>query len=260
MKTSCAFVAGLPQMDIYTLREDFMLANSLENHWRILAGSVGKKPSDWYDSSGDRMYAAVIYTDTEFDLDDPIQEDDEVTGETEFVAVRKPQSLSLTRYLVNDKVKAKATILSVFIKRQQRGSNKKFSKVRGLWSEDDFNGDLIDDLLDRHQAVKSVEDRGGIANRHRVNRLVDFNLADFMYFKNYVRLAKVAEWNDTRDRAEVINFKRETFYFGNVDDGDLIETFVHRDGNRMQTTHHVEGGERFFVSLAKTREVKFNKR
>ncbi len=255
MKTASQFTAGLPQLDIFTLSEDWALATGLENHWRLLAGSLGLKPSEWIDTGGDRMYGAVISLTTRFDLGDVIGEDDAFSAETEFLSIRKPHALSRTRFVVDGKSKAEVGLLTSFIKRTSRGSNKKFSKVRDLWTADDFNGEAIDDLLDRHHRMKDTPDAGAVAMQYEVNRIQDFNVADFLYFKNYVRLAKAAEWRQNRGHATRLNAARECFFYGNVEDGQMMSSKVHRRGDALQTTHLSDDGRRIFLSLATAPQV-----
>jgi probable biosynthetic protein (TIGR04098 family) len=128
------FVPGLPQLNIQTLLEDWALMASVDAHWIVLAKRMGKKPSEWIDSQGDRMYGAVIWLSTKFDLDDIIKEDDTVTATCEIQSMRKPHALSVARFAVGGKVKVEMSLLSSFIKRTVRGSNKKFAKARELWT------------------------------------------------------------------------------------------------------------------------------
>lgn len=112
MKIKWDFVPGLPQLDIHTLSEDWMLAAGLEVHWNILAQSLGKLPSQWIDAQGSRMYAAVIWLQTDFDLEDTIKEDEHVSVETSFISVRKPHALSLSTFHASGKEKARLKILT----------------------------------------------------------------------------------------------------------------------------------------------------
>jgi probable biosynthetic protein (TIGR04098 family) len=260
MKNVTHFTAGLPQLDIHTLSEDWALAAALENHWRLLADDMGLRPSQWIDTKGDRMYGAVISLSTHFDLANTIGEDDKVAAETEFLSIRKPHALSRTRFVVNGQSRAEIGLLSSFIKRKQKGSNKKFAKVRDLWTTEDFNGEKIDALLDRHHQMKDTPDAGGVAMAYEVNRIQDFNTADFMYFKNYVRIAKAAEWRENRSRPTRLNTHRECFYYGNVEDGQTVSSRVARDGDAVQTSHHADDGRRIFLSLATCPEVEIAER
>ena len=246
------FVAGLPQLDIHTLSEDWALATALENHWIVLARSMVLKPAEWLDSQGDRMYAAVIYLSTIFDLEDPLREDEAFAAETEFLSIRKPHALSSTRFTVDGKSKAEVRILSSFIKRKVRGSNKKFAKVRDIWTAEDLNGEMIDTELDRHHAIKSLQTEGEPAMDYEVNRIQDFNTADFLYFKNFVRIAKAAEWRQNRGNPTRLNSHREVWYFGNVEDGDHIVAHVGRQGDKCTTVLSDPDGRRLFVSFATT--------
>ena len=243
-------IAGLPQLDIHTLSEDWALATGLEGAWAILAGSLGLQPSRWLDTQGERMYGAVMALQTRFDLVDVIREDDLVAIETELLAIRKPHSWSVTRFAVGGVVKAEVWLLTSFIKRSTRGSNKKFSKVRDLWTAEDFNGQLIDDLLDRHHAAKTEPAEARPALIHEVNRIQDFNTADFLYFKNFVRIAKAAEWRENRGQPVRLNATRAGFYFGNVEDGEEIHAHVGRQGAAAVTVLQDSSGRRLFLSQA----------
>lgn len=255
MQYTSNFIAGLPQLDIHTLSEDWALATAMENHWIVLARSMGLKPSQWIDSQGDRMYGAVIYLSTGFDLEDTIREDDAFVAETEFLSIRKPHALSVTRFKVDDKTKAEVRLLSSFIKRQVKSSNKKFAKVRDIWTVEDFKGDLVEVELDRHHVVKSADETGALVMEYEVNRIQDFNAADFLYFKNFVRIAKAAEWRENRGQPTRLNQRRECWYFGNVDDDDAILAHVRRDGDACTTVLSDRDQRRLLVSRAFTPEV-----
>lgn len=252
MQYTSHFTAGLPQLDIHTLSEDWALATALENHWIILSRSMELKPSDWLDSQGDRMYGAVIHLSTMFDLDAPLREDDVFSAETSFLAIRKPHAMSVTHFTVDRALKAEVRLLTSFIKRQVRGSNKKFAKVRDVWTAEDFNGDLIDAELDRHHATKSLEVKGALAMDYEVNRIQDFNTADFLYFKNFVRITKAAEWRENRGKPTRLNSRRSVWYFGNVEDGDHVLAHIRRAGDECDTVLTDVEGRRLFVSLATT--------
>ena len=255
MKLNRTFVAGLPHLDVHTLSEDWALATGLESHWMLMADSLALRPSQWIDSHGDRMYGAVISLQTSFDLDDTIAEDDTFLAETELVSIRKPHALSSTRYTVNGKARAEVRLLTSFIKRSERGSNKKFSKVRDLWKAEDVNGEMIDQALTRHHEAKSEAAGGPLAMVYEVNRIQDFNTADFLYFKNFVRIAKAAEWRGNRGQPARLNSARECFYFGNVEDGDSVMAHVERSGDRARTVLLAEDGRRLFLSNATTPPV-----
>jgi probable biosynthetic protein (TIGR04098 family) len=250
VKHQVTVTAGLQQLDIHTLSEDWALATGIDGVWAILSRSLGMPPSRWRDSQGERMYGAVMALRTRFDLVDVIREDDVIEVETELLAIRKPHSWSVTRFAVAGVVKAEVWLLTSFIKRSLRGSNKKFSKVRDLWTAEDFNGAVIDALLDHHHAAKSAPAEVAPALVHEVNRIQDFNIADFLYFKNFVRIAKAAEWRQNRGMPARLNETRSCFYFGNAEDGDEIHAHVGRDGDAAVTVLQDASGRRLFLSQA----------
>ena len=250
MKHQVQVIAGMPQLDIHTLSEDWALATAVEGVWLILSQSLSLAPSRWLDSQGERMYGAVVALQTRFDLVDVIREDDLIEVQTEILAIRKPHSWSVTRYAVGGVVKAEVWILTSFIKRSTRGSNTKFSKVRDLWTAQDVNGQMIDDLLERHHLAKSEPAAAQPVMVHEVNRIQDFNAADFLYFKNFVRIAKAAEWRENRGQPARLNATRSCFYFGNVEDGEEIHADVGRQGDAAVTVLHDASGRRLFLSQA----------
>jgi probable biosynthetic protein (TIGR04098 family) len=261
MTRDFTFTAGLPHLDIHTLSEDWALASALESHWQLLAGSLGLKPSAWIDGRGDRMYNAVIALGTAFDLADPIGEDDAVRSSCEILALRKPHALSATTFAVDGREKARVTLLTSFIKRVSRASNKKFSRTGELWSAPDQDGDTVDDLIERHHRMKSVPEidadaAGTHVARTEINRIRDFNTADFLYFKNFVGLAKAAEWARGRGAATRLNARRECWFYGNVEDGDMVETRVHEpEPGVLVSAHHAPDGRRIFLSRAEMAPV-----
>jgi probable biosynthetic protein (TIGR04098 family) len=248
MTSEIVVTMGLPHLDIHTLSEDWALAVALERIWLLLADSLGQKPSDWKDAQGERMYGAVMAAETWFDLDDPVREDDVVTVAAELAAIRKPHALGVVRFVMDGKVKAEVRLLTSFIKRQQKGSNKKFSKVRDIWQAEDVNGAAVDAALDAHHAAKTLAVGGAVAMDHEVSRISDFNTADFLYFKNFIRTAKAAEWRENRGRPVRLNAARMAWYFGNVEDGEVMRALVDRQGDQAVTVLQDVDGRRLFLS------------
>ncbi len=244
--------ANLQLLDIHTLSEDWALADSLCRTWGLLAESIGRKPSTWIDGRGDRMYAAVMWLSSWFDLSDPVCEDDIVAVNCTLLAIRKPHALSRTQYSVAGRVKAEVRLLTSFVKRDEAGSNKKFSKVRDVWQADDFNAALVDDLLAQHHLAKSATVDVQSVMEYQVNRIQDFNAAGLLYFKNFVRIAKASEWQANRGLPTRLNQQRTCYYFANADDGDRLTAHVGRVGDATATTLHDATGQRLFLSRAVT--------
>lgn len=260
MQYTSHFTAGLPQLDVHTLSEDWALATALENHWIILAELLGLKPSEWLDARGERMYGAVIALTTEFDLENTIREDDRFEARTTIHSIRKPHALSRTEYVVDGQVRASVQLFTSFIKRTERGSNKRFSRVRDVWKGEDHDPELVDAQLDLHHAMKTEPVEGRVAMEYEVNRIQDFNTADFMYFKNFVRIAKAAEWRQNRGQPTRLNATRAFWYFGNVGDGEEIVVHVARDGDRVDSVLADRDGRRLALSRASAPVVEIAER
>ena len=255
MTLSYTFKAGMPQLDVHTLMEDWSLSAAAEQHWGLLARSLGATPSNWLDNKGQRMYGAMTYASTWFDLQNPVLEDDDVTVESAFLGIRKPHAKVRTEFKVKGETRVAVETLSVFVKRDVPGDNKKFSKVRDVWTEDDFAPEQVDDTLGAHHELKSRPDAGNVVHEVEVVRFPDFNNADLMYYKNYVRLARTAEWKEMRGRDIRLPAFREAYFYGNANDGEEVESRVHADGDELITSHFLKGGRRIFLSIARTEPV-----
>ncbi|MCP5072652.1 MAG: hypothetical protein GY947_05060 [Rhodobacteraceae bacterium] len=247
LEISAEVTAGLPHLSIYTLSEDWMLAQALYLHWQLIARGLGKPPSQWFDTKGERMYAAVVYLQTWFDHSAPVGEDDVVTCKSELEALRKPHSLCKTTFYVNGTARASVTMISSMVKRDIAGSNKKLSKVRDLWLTKDFNDARLEAHFERHHEIKSLSIADGVVSHSTANRLRDFNAADLFYFKNFVRVAAAAEWACNPPEATYLNTVRDCWFFGNVDDGDTIVTTVTAKGDSVKTAHKSDSGKLLFV-------------
>lgn len=249
------FLAGMPHLDVHTLMEDWALSAGAEQHWALLSDSLKATPSKWLDNKGHRMYAAMTYASTWFDLKNPVLEDDEVVVSARFLGIRKPHAKVRTEFKVGGTVRVAVETLSVFVKRYEPGNNKRFSKVRDIWTAEDINPEQVDDTLGIHHTFKSHPDTGPVVHEAEVLRFPDFNNADLMYFKNYVRLARVAEWKAMRGQDIRLPAFREAYFFGNANDGETVETRVAADGAALTTSHSLKDGQRIFLSFARTEPV-----
>ncbi len=248
-------ILGIPQLAIYGLSEEWAVAAAMEQIWQLLADSLGRPPSAWFDSEGKRMYAAAIAIRTWFDLQDILREDDVMQVESRILGIRKPHAWSEVCFTVNGKAKASVCVLASFIRREAHGSNKMFSKVRDVWTAEDVNPELVEDVLAQHHHAKTEMHVTEPVLEHEANRLVDFNAAGLFYFRNYVRLARAAEWRENRGKPDRLNAERHAYFFGNVDDGETMAVRLGREGDSVVVEVLDPAGRRLFLSLATTQAV-----
>ncbi|MFN4159525.1 MAG: LnmK family bifunctional acyltransferase/decarboxylase [Gemmobacter sp.] len=239
-------VAGLPHLDADTLSEEWALTQSLGLHWQLLARSLGVQPSDWRDSTGERVYAAVLWLTFRIDPQAPMVEDDRFVMRTRLAAIRKPYALSRTRIGWGRGTGAEVGLLTGFVRRHQHGTNKKFATVRDIWTDRDHHAHHVETLLDRHHAARSAPLPQGPAGRHRVNRLVDFNAAGLFYFRNFVRLARMAE--GAVSSAPPV--QREAWFFGNADHAQQLDLHLQPRDEGLDTAVLAEDGRCLFRSHA----------
>lgn len=247
--------AGMPQLGIHGLAEDWAVTAAGEGAWACLAASLGRRPSDWVDSAGQRMYAAFVALDVVQDLAVPVVEDDLVTATTRLLAIRKPHGLCETLFQVDGQTRMQVRMLTTFVRRDTAGSNKKLSKVRDVWTADDLAPAMVDDWLQRHHETKAHVVATTPVLTHEANRLADFNAADLFYFRNFIRLAMAAEWRANRGGAPRMTAHRAAWYYGNVDDGDQIHAAVGGPPEARATELTDDGGRRLFLSIGQTAPV-----
>lgn len=60
----------------------------------------------------------------------------------------------------------------------------------------------------------------------KVNRIRTFSTADVLSFRSVLPFAKAAEWAHGRSGPPWFNAERKSWYYGNVDDGGVVETRV----------------------------------
>jgi probable biosynthetic protein (TIGR04098 family) len=250
-------IAGLPSLDVYTLSETWALGEALHALWARIGASLGLPPSRWLDDDGRRIYAAVMALSTETDLDYPVAEDAQITADTRMVAVRKPHAIGETVFSADGRPVMTVRLLTSLVRRDTAGSNKKLSKVRTLWQAPDLDAAAVDGWLAQHHAMKDQRlAEAAPVLRHEANRLADFNAADLFYFRNFVHLARAAEWKEARGTANPpMAARRDVFFYGNLDDGDEMVARVARDGDTCRTELARADGGFLCLSVSRTQPV-----
>ena len=237
----------MPHLDVVSLAEDWALASMIDAHWQLLAKQLECPASQWRDNRGDRMYAAVLWLNTHFDHAKPVMEDDRVVQTSKITAIRKPYAISTTTYSVDGSARVHMSALTCFVKRDHGASNSKLSKVRDIWTFPDFNADRVNTLLEQHHVAKGTVTHASYGETYHVNRIQDFNNAELFYFKNYVRVARAAEWRAFQDKPR-LSALRECWFFGNVDDADVLNISVENSGSDVLSCINRENGDRLFLA------------
>ena len=241
-------IAGLPHLDIFTLSEVWALGEALHGVWQALAQSLGAPPGQWRDDEGRRIYAAVMALTIRTDLAHPVIEDDALLWDSRLLAIRKPHAVGETVFSVDGTARMTVRLLTSLVRRDVTGSNKKLSKVRERWVAPDVEAALVDNWLDRHHRAKGARLSGVPVLRHQANRLADFNAADLFYFRNFVAVARAAEWQENRKLPPRLAASRDAFFFGNVDDGEGMLARVAREGPACRTELFRDDDTLIFIS------------
>lgn len=233
MKLSRTLTAGVAQLDVHGLAEPWLAAATADWTWTLIARSLGQRPCDWRDDAGRPIYAAVMATDYQVDRAQPVGLWDELRVEVRLLSIRKPHCIGEARFLVGGQQRACLRLLHSLVRRDLPGSNKKLSRVQGVWQAADHHPQLVEAWLDRHHQTRAGQLQGPPALTHRANGAADFNVAGLFYFRNFLALATAAEWAAHQavaptqaPAAAPVWTRRQGFFFGNLDEGESLDARV----------------------------------
>lgn len=239
-----SYVAGMPQLGLYGLSENWLLKECGHLHWLSIARARGQDEPEFADAAGHKSYAAL----TAVHLRDARL--DRVGEHTRFaLAVRahapgRAQHYSRQTLLTGGARQVTVDMLSAFIRREQAGNNRSIVKAP---MDDDHetadDGNLADAALSLQararlfragQCVPRMGLSPGAGALHSVTLTPcphgDFNGAGLLYFASFQSLA---------DRAELAlcghqparTVERELYFYGNIDPGEsvAVELLAQRD-------------------------------
>ncbi|SEF86667.1 Pnap_2097 family protein [Marinobacterium lutimaris] len=235
------FIAGMPNLSLCGLSENWLLKECGNQHWFVLAKQFGETLPDFRAPDGSPVYAAFVAVK----LDDArlqlINENDQFCIETRLIPIGRARFFSSHQLLCNGQTCARVEMLSTQVSRREAGNNQ--SVVRTELATETSTDSASDARLTLNaQAIRLADSAKAFRNEHWQEWLElrpdtcaklpgiihhpcphnDFNGADFLYFANFQAAADRAEWSWNRNRQLWQIADRQLNYYGNINIGDAL--------------------------------------
>lgn len=230
------YCAGMPQLSLYGLSENWLLKECGHLHWQAIAGARGQSRPAFADVSGARSYAALTAVHLHDAHLDAVDEHAPFSLSARVHAPGRAQHFSTQTLRCGNARAARVELLSAFIRREA-SSNR--SIVRAAMDGSDAPGDraLASAALSLQARARlfragQAMPRMGLAplaaDACVTDRVTltpcphsDFNGAGLLYFASFQSLA---------DRAELalcghmpaLTAERELYFYGNIDPGESV--------------------------------------
>jgi len=239
IRRSADFLAGMPNLALSGLSENWLLKECGNQHWRALAELFGLPLPDFRDSDGAPVYAAFVAVrmgDAQLQL---IGENHRFTLDTHLCPSGRARFFSVHRLLLGERECARIEMISTQVSRREAGNNQSVTRTElpEPVTQPDRNRAALQSqasrLMDSSKAFRTgswtqwqgLERTSG----DRLPGLVfhpcphtDFNGADFLYFANFQAAADRAEWQWNRNRQLWQVTDRQLNYYGNINVGDAL--------------------------------------
>ncbi|SAL05696.1 hypothetical protein AWB78_07647 [Caballeronia calidae] len=244
--------AGMPQLNIAGLSENWLLKECGDRHWDALARET---QSDFISDEGSRAYAAFTSIRLRAQGMRDVRENDTFCIRTELSRVGPARHLSEHRVSGRDAMSVAVSMMSTFVLRTEARNNR--SVARASFST--LKGDIvpmnsaISDMQEAARALRLREADARIAELglHEDTTCApltflpcpynDFNGADFLYFASFQAFADRAEWQTWRLEDTPAIVSRELHFHGNIDVGESLRlTFRRTVVDETRVTHWCE--------------------
>ncbi|MBR9884901.1 MAG: hypothetical protein GYB21_15150 [Oceanospirillales bacterium] len=236
-----AFLAGMPNLSLCGLSENWLLKECGNQHWLALADLFGLALPAFKAQDGSPVYAAFVavkLADAHLQL---IDENDRFTIETHLAPAGRARFFSSHRVLCNGRECARVDMLSTQVSRRETGNNQSVTRTElpAALSANSHSDDLLrlkakaitlSESTKQFRAEQWQEWHGLKPDRsltlpgivHHPCPHNDFNGADFLYFANFQASADRAEWAWNRNRQLWQTCDRQLNYYGNINIGDAL--------------------------------------
>jgi probable biosynthetic protein (TIGR04099 family) len=216
-------VLGMPQLDACGLSENWLQKTCGERHWQALANLVGRRPADWRDPDGDRVYAAFSYLHLSAARLDAAREDQRLTIDTQLRAIGRAQAHSRHRLWTQGHGIATLDLLSSFVARETDGSNRKVRRIDGLLRASSPDAESIT-LQHRARTLRAAWRAGAEGPSLIVQPCPrhDFNGAGLLYFASFGAWTDRALWQWGLLTPQLHVRERECAFLGNADPGEAM--------------------------------------
>ena len=246
--------AGMPQLSLIGLGENWLLKECGDRHWATLAMHSGRQVPDFVADNGKPAYAAFTAIRLCASAFDALHENDEFEIRTTLRRVGAVRHVSEHEVFWGDTQYGKLTMTSTFVIRNEAGNNRSVARaaLAGLGGESNPMPDAASQMLQRGKQLRGGElPRDWLLGKleppsdARADFLPcpnnDFNGAALLYFANFQAFIDRAEFQWHRFENPPVLSRRELFFYGNINVGDaLVVTFLHERVDDKGLTHWAE--------------------
>ncbi|SAK99874.1 hypothetical protein AWB77_06036 [Caballeronia fortuita] len=250
-----SYRAGMPQLNLAGLSENWLLKECGDRHWDALARET---QSDFIADEGSRAYAAFTSIRLHASGIHDVRENDTFGIRTALSRIGPVRHVSEHRVEGGRGEIAALSMLSTFVRRTEARRNRSvaratFSALKGHVAP---MSPLVAGMQDRARRLRLREHDANVAALGLHDAACaplefvpcpynDFNGADFLYFASFQAFVDRAEWQTWRLHDAPALVSRELHYHGNIDVGESIRLTFRRaflDDTRIAHWCEIERG------------------
>jgi probable biosynthetic protein (TIGR04099 family) len=228
------YCAGMPQLGLYGLSENWLLKECGHLHWLAIARAQGMQRPAFADAAGHRSYAALTAVHLREAQLDALGENAPFSLSVRATSPGRARHFSAQTLRSGTLRAARVELLSAFVRRDG-GSNRSIVRapVEGTGNGDPALADAALSLQARARLFRSGEGvaRMGLQPVAHGEALCaaaftpcphnDFNGAGLLYFASFQALADRAELACFGLRPAITS-ERELYFYGNIDPGETV--------------------------------------
>ncbi|BAN28055.1 Pnap_2097 family protein [Caballeronia insecticola] len=225
--------AGMPQLNIAGLSENWLLKECGDRHWDALSRET---QSDFISDEGSRAYAAFTSIRLRANGMHELRENDTFRIRSELSRIGPVRHFSEHRVAGTTGTIAHVSMMSTFVHRTESRTNRSvarasFANLRGHIAPMNAH---IADMQDAARRFRLREADTDLPETACASidffpcPYNDFNGADFLYFASFQGFVDRAEWQTWRLADTPTLVSRELHYHGNIDVGDSLRLTFRR--------------------------------
>lgn len=228
------YTAGMPQLNVNGLSENWLLKECGDRHWQGIAQAQGLPRPEFRNTQGHKVYAAFTLVRITGGRLEQIGENDVFTIASQCLAVGRAQHYSRHMLHAQGQTAARVEMLSVFVRRAQSGSNRSVVRAAmadaGRYAPDPELWAAAEAFVQRGHAHRAMEPGLATNADYSLDFIPcpnsDFNGADLLYFSAFQSMVDRAEWawmlhTQPPGRPAALR-ERELVFFGNLDLGGSV--------------------------------------
>ncbi|WP_051340842.1 Pnap_2097 family protein [Azospirillum halopraeferens] len=228
-------VAGMPQLGLHGLSEQWLLKECGHRHWLMLADLFGLPRPEFRDRDGNTLYATFTGLSLCDAHPERVAEHDTLRFDGRIRRVTRTRFQSEQCITAGGVPVARMAMVSAFLRRAVPGDNHSVERALPLRAAVEAPGPPAADSLAglTHRFGRGRwEEHGGFrrSDRRRLDAVritpcphSEFNGAGFLYFASFQGFVDRAEWALFPDlSAGLVTAARDLFFYGNINPGDTL--------------------------------------